>query len=90
MQQSRKHQVPDVIDTIGRRMERLEDIGSIPSDAAQSIETQPAAAPSSVNRARFGAMTARLAQVAAKASADAWRSRRARTTRCRWIMSCVS
>jgi hypothetical protein len=52
-------------------MERLEDIASIPSDAAQSIETQPAAAPSSVNRARFGAMTARLAQVAAKASADA-------------------
>jgi hypothetical protein len=70
--QNRKHRVPDVIDTIGRRMERLEDTASIAGDAAQSIENQPAAAaPSSVNRARFGAMTARLAQVAAKASADA-------------------
>ena len=62
MHQNRKHQVPDVIDTIGRRMERLEDIASIASDAGQSIEGQAAAAPpSSVNRARFGAMSARLA-----------------------------
>jgi hypothetical protein len=53
-------------------MQRLEDSTGIAGDAAQLIGTpSPTGIPSSISHARFGAMSARLAQVAASASANA-------------------
>jgi hypothetical protein len=69
--QNREHQVSDVVGTIHRRMRRSEDLAAVADETAGMSETQSAgASPSSISHARFAAMSARLAQAAAKASAD--------------------
>jgi hypothetical protein len=65
-----KHQVLGVVDTICRRMERSEDAVAAATAGKNEVQSM-VASPSSINHARFSAMSARLAQVAAKASADA-------------------
>jgi hypothetical protein len=66
-----KHQVSDVVDTIAKRMQRSEDFIAGATRTATMSEAQSVAVnPSSINHARFAAMSARLAQVAARASAD--------------------
>lgn len=71
VQQSREQQVSNVVDTIRRRMQRSEDLAAVADETARMGEAQPVGiSPSSVSHARFAAMSARLAQVAAKASAD--------------------
>jgi hypothetical protein len=65
-----KHRVAGVVDAIRRRMERSEDAVAA-GTAGTNGSLSMVASPSSINRARFSAMSARLAQVAAKASADA-------------------
>jgi hypothetical protein len=68
---NREPQVSDVVETIRRRMERSEDLAEVAGNTAIISETQPVgASPSCINHARFAAMSARLAQVSAKASAD--------------------
>ncbi len=64
-----------VVDTTGKRMQRTEDWAAGRAETARLRGESPnACGPlSSINHARFGAMAARLAQVAAKASADALR-----------------
>jgi hypothetical protein len=60
------------MDTIRRRMERAEELVAITAETATLSETRPAAGnATSINHARFSALTARLAQLAAKAAADA-------------------
>jgi regulator of protease activity HflC (stomatin/prohibitin superfamily) len=69
--QDREQLSSDVVDTIRRRMERCEEQAAVVDEAAKLSEAQPVAAyPASINRARFAALSSRLAQVAAKASAD--------------------
>jgi hypothetical protein len=69
--QDREQQASDVVDTIRRRMQRSEDIAAVADETASTSEVQSVGAnPSSINHARFTAMSARLAQVSAKASAD--------------------
>ena len=61
-------QVIDVVDTIRQRMARTEEPAPIP---ATSDEVRPGTGnATSINHARFSALTARLAQVAARAAAD--------------------
>jgi GAF domain-containing protein len=61
----------DVVDTIRRRMERCEELATVVDEAARLSEAQSVAVyPASINRAHFSALSSRLAQVAAKASAD--------------------
>jgi hypothetical protein len=69
--QNREQQASDVVDTIRRRMERSDELATIVDETARLSEPQSAAAnPSSISCARFAALSSRLAQVAAKASAD--------------------
>jgi hypothetical protein len=69
--QNREQQVSNVVDTICRRMQRSEDLAAIADETASMSEAQSVGvSPSCVSHARFAAMSARLAQVAAKASAD--------------------
>ncbi len=64
--------VIDVVDTIRRRMVRADELAAITAETATSNEVRPATnSPSSLSHARFSALTARLAQVAARAAADA-------------------
>ena len=65
-------QVIDVVDTIRRRMARTEEPVPIPAETATSGKVRPGTGnATSINHARFSALTARLAQVAARAAADA-------------------
>jgi hypothetical protein len=59
----------DVIDTIAKRMLRYDDLAA--STGSASNVRSIASSPSCINHARFSAMSAHLAEVAAKASADA-------------------
>jgi hypothetical protein len=66
-----EHLVLDVVDTIRRRMERYNEIPADPSEVRAANEVPlPTGSPSSINHARFASLSARLARVAAKASAD--------------------
>jgi hypothetical protein len=52
-------------------MLRSEDIAAVANETASTSDAQSVGAnPSSINHARFAAMSARLAQVSAKAAAD--------------------
>jgi hypothetical protein len=63
--------VIDMVDTIRRRMARADEVAAITTGTATSSEALPVTdSPSSLNHARFSALTARLAQLAAKAAAD--------------------
>ena len=65
-EQHPNRQLIDVVDTIRRRMARTEKPAPI------TAETRPGTGnATSINHARFSALTARLAQVAARAAADA-------------------
>jgi hypothetical protein len=68
VQSSLKHPVPDVVDTIRRRSQCADTSSAV--SAMISGEPPTAADLSSINRARFSALSARLAQLSAKASAD--------------------
>jgi hypothetical protein len=69
--QDREQQASDVVDTIRRRMQRSQELATVVDEATKLSEAQSVAAyPASINRARFAALSSRLAQVAAKASAD--------------------
>ena len=69
MHRDRGHQALKVVETIERRMDRGEqrpEAAVDPSRAQSMTET-----PTSINHVHFAALSSRLAQVAAKASADA-------------------
>jgi hypothetical protein len=69
--QDREQQTSNVVDTIRKRMERCEELATAVGETAELSEAQSVVAyPASINRARFAALSSRLAQVAAKASAD--------------------
>jgi hypothetical protein len=64
-------QVIDVVDTLRRRMARTEEPVAITAETATSGVVRPGTGnATSINHARFSALTARLAQVAARAAAD--------------------
>lgn len=62
-----KLDVLDVVDTIQRRMHRSEQLPMVPADTALPLVEDP----SCISRSHFACLSSRLAQVAAKASADA-------------------
>jgi len=72
MNPNRGHQTFKVVDTIRRRMNRdvrgAEPVAGTPDLRSGQTTTD---APSSISHAHFAALSSRLAQVAAKASADA-------------------
>jgi hypothetical protein len=69
--QDREQQTSNVVDTIRRRMERCEELAAVVDETARLSEPQSVGAnPSSISHARFAALSSRLAQVAAKVSAD--------------------
>jgi hypothetical protein len=71
VRQDRKHRASDVVDTIRRRMERSEGLATVVDETARLSDPQSVpTSPSSISHARFSALSSRLAQVSAKASAD--------------------
>jgi hypothetical protein len=71
MQQDRGHQVSDVVDTIRRRLQRAEEFAVVATETTEMSKLQAGTtSPSSISRARFAALSSRLAQVSARASAD--------------------
>jgi len=69
--QDREQQASDVVDTIRRRIQRAEEFAIVAIETAGMSELQAGTAtPSSISHARFAALSSRLAQVSAKASAD--------------------
>jgi hypothetical protein len=71
VEQDRDQLNSGVVDTIRRRMERCEELAADVGEVTKLSEAESVAAyPATINRARFAALSSRLAQVAAKASAD--------------------
>jgi hypothetical protein len=69
--QNREYQISNVVETIRWQMQRSEGLAAVADETASTSEARSfGASPSCVSHARFAAMSARLAQVAAKASAD--------------------
>jgi hypothetical protein len=69
--QNRERQASGVVDTIRRRLQRAEEWAEVAIETPSVSASQSAAAdPSSISHARFAALSSRLAQVSAKASAD--------------------
>ena len=71
VEQHSGRQIIDVVDTIRRRMARSEEPVPITAETATSGKVRSGTGnATSINHARFSALTARLAQVAARAAAD--------------------
>jgi hypothetical protein len=72
VQPNRNRGVLEVVDTIRQRMHRSEQSPRVPAGVAPAGATHPLVEdPSCISHAHFAALSSRLAQVAAKASADA-------------------
>jgi hypothetical protein len=67
-----KHKPSDVVETIRRRMVRSEELAGTTVETATVTEDHlEVTNPSSISHVHFAALSSRLAQVSAKASADA-------------------